>query len=604
MLKFISIQYLVSEYFKVLVRFPVTILCALTVAISGNFLIWHPSTFNDLLIGKMIISCYIGFCYSLAIYLFFESKETNKTNTIVKHLIAIIIPALYFLSLFDKGDIWNEQTIQKNFVIILTGHLCVAFAAFLRKDFVSSFWEFNKTLFLRFVTSGIYTVVIFAGLSGALLACQELFGLEIDSNTYLTLFVWCVTFFQTSIFLSGVTTKENLFAETIIYSNPIKIFAQYILLPLALVYLGILYAYELKILIAFNLPKGWVSSLVLAYAIVGLFCFLLLNPVKDNDENKWVKTTLKYFYLSIIPLLFLLFISVYVRVKEYGITEERYYLIWLTMWLVAITVYGIVSKKLNIKLIPISLACIHLIMVIGPLNGFTISRISQQNRLEKLMLENGLWDGFKLTSSAKKIDKKNADDIRSIIKYLTNNHDLKNISPLLGIDLLAIESPFELDSNYTLRWGKNKITDSVLALVNLPVEIKDNYNTTIKSGEENVFESEGAKYIIKNSNYNNEETYKIDKDELMSYHNDKLDTLWVLYQNKKYFADMVSFKKSMINLKQNHQTSSDIKIDKMSIPMLNADDKLKLSFQSVELIKKDSGKGYELNNIEYVILVK
>ena len=604
MLKFISLRFLATEFLKVLMRFPVTIICAFCIAITGNFLIWNANDYNNLLVGKIIISCYIGACFSLAVYIFFETKASGKTNNILKHFISILIPLVYFFSLYDKADIWNEQLVQKNFVLLLTGHLTVAFAAYLRKDFMSSFWEFNKTLFLRFITSGIFTVVIYAGLSGAILACQELFGIDIDGKTYFTLFVWCSTFFQTSIFLAGVTSKESLFAETIIYSNPIKIFAQYILLPLALLYLGILYAYEIKILITFNLPKGWVSSLVLAYAIVGLFCFLLLNPIKDKDENKWVKSTLKYFYFSIIPLLFLLVISVYVRIKEYGITEERYYLIGLTLWLAAITAYGIVSKKLNIKLIPISLACVHLLMVIGPLNGFTISRISQKNRLEKLMLETGLWDGNKLINSKKKIEPKTADDIRSIVRYLTKTHNLNDISPLLGIDLLAIEKQCESDSNYNIRWGKDRIADSVFILINLPTETEKYDNTTINIGEENIFETNGAKFMVKRSDYpsGKEVIHNINDEVIRSYHTEKLDTLWVMYQNKKYLANMGDLKRSLIALKMKHQASSTIKVKSMNIPIVNADDKITIALQSIELTKKDSI--YGLNNIEYLILIK
>jgi hypothetical protein len=64
-------------------------------------------------------------------------------------------------------------------------------------------------------------------------------------KVYGTIFFWCNIFFQSCIFLAGITNKENLYAEKIVYPNPLKIFAQYILLPIATLYLGILYAYEI-----------------------------------------------------------------------------------------------------------------------------------------------------------------------------------------------------------------------------------------------------------------------------------------------------------------------------------------------------------------------
>jgi hypothetical protein len=340
-------------------RFPVTLLCSLIAASTAHTAIWEVGDVNAIWYSKIILTCYIGLCFSLAIYLFFESKTESKTNTILKHVLALLVPFAFYLSIYNDSNIWTENIVQRNFVLLLVGHLAVAFSAYLQKGNLSSFWEFNKSLFLRFITASVYTVVVFAGICGALLACHELFGLEVNKNVYGTIFFWCNIFFQSCIFLAGITNKENLYAEQIVYPNPLKIFAQYILLPIAALYLGILYAYEIKILIAFTLPKGWVSSLVLAYAVLGLFCFLLLHPIKDNNENKWVKSTLKYFYWSIIPLLVLLFVSVFVRINQYGITTERYYILGLSLWLAGITFYGVISKNLNIKLIPISLAIVH-----------------------------------------------------------------------------------------------------------------------------------------------------------------------------------------------------------------------------------------------------
>jgi len=351
----------------------------------------------------------------LAVYLFFESKKDSKNNQIIKNVIALLIPFIFGITVYFKPDIWTKNEVQRNLILLLSGHLAVSFSAYLGKGNLNSFWEFNKSLFLRFITASVYTLVIYAGISVALLACDELFGIDVDGKTYATLFFWCNTFFQACVFLAGITKKNKLFEEKINYPNPLKVFAQYILLPIAILYLVILYAYKIKILINYSLPEGWVCTLVLAYAIVGLFCFLLLYPIKDNEDNKWVKTTLKYFYLSIIPLLVLLFISIFYRINQYGLTEVRYYVLALSFWLAGITFYGLFSKNLNIKLIPISLAALHLLMVIGPVNGFTISRISQQNRLENLLIKNKIFDGTKLTITNTKMDDKEANLIQSSV---------------------------------------------------------------------------------------------------------------------------------------------------------------------------------------------
>ena len=601
MLKFISIKFIVTELLKVIYRFPVTFICSLTASIASQILVESSDEEIELILQKVLLSSYVGLCYSLAIYLFFESKAENKTNIILKHVLAVLVPALHYFNIHFIPNIGSENVFQRNFVLLLVGHLAVAFEAYLQKGNLSSFWEFNKSLFLRFITASVYTIVTYLGLSGAILASHELFGFFTNSKIYLSLFIWCNIFFQSCLFLAGIKNKENLYAEQIVYPNPLKIFAQYILLPIAALYLFILYAYEIKIIFQFSLPKGWVSSLVLAYAVLGLFCFLLLHPIKDNDENKWVKSTLKYFYWSIIPLLCLLFVSVYVRINQYGITPERYYVLGLSLWLAGITFYGVVSKNLNIKLIPISLAVVHLLMVIGPVNGFMVSRISQQNRLEKLLIKNQLFDGTKTISNPKPIEKTDAEQIRSIVSYLIKANNINDVSPLCGIDLLAIENQLIKRNNYHNRFDKYKIADSVLSLLNISEEADNRQLTYFNCTIEDVYETNGAKYLLKRESYpsNMEKTFEFNNEKLISYHADKLDVLWIEYQNKKYVINTEKMKSDLFNLKQNESQNTYIRFNKYIIPLVNADGKIELHLTNCELNYLN-----KFENIAYYILVK
>lgn len=600
MLKFISIKFIVTELLKVIYRFPVTFICSLTASVASQILIESSDEGLDLILVKVVLSSYVGLCYSLAIYLFFESKAENNTNTILKHVLGLLVPFLFYFSIYNSASIWSENIAQRNFVLLLVGHLSVAFAAYLKKGHLSSFWEFNKSLFLRFITASVYTIVTYLGLSGAILASHELFGFFTNSETYLSLFFWFNIFFQSCIFLAGIKNKEYLYAEQIVYPNPLKIFAQYILLPIAALYLFILYAYEIKIIFQFSLPKGWVSSLVLAYAVLGLFCFLLLHPIKDNDENKWVKSTLKYFYWSIIPLLGLLFVSVFVRINQYGITPERYYILGISLWLSGITFYGVISKNLNIRLIPISLAIVHLLMVFGPVNGFMVSRMSQQNRLEKLLTKNQLFDGTKIVSNPKPIEKTDADQIRSIVSYLVKANNINDVSPLCGIDLIAIEKHLKNDLNYDSGFEQYKIADSILSLLNVssvPINYIETYFNCVN--EDIVYETNGAKYLLKREGYlaDGEKVFEFNSDKLVSFHNEKLDELWIKYQNKKYVANLVKMKNDLLAL--NEPNNNNIRFNNYTIPLINGDEKIEVRLLNIRL---NYLKNFE--NIEYYILVK
>src|SRR5262249_11266082 len=58
-------------------------------------------------------------------------------------------------------------------------HLFAAFAPYVASTRPNGFWQYNKLLFLRALTAWLYTMVLFAGLSIALVAIDKLFGVTI-----------------------------------------------------------------------------------------------------------------------------------------------------------------------------------------------------------------------------------------------------------------------------------------------------------------------------------------------------------------------------------------------------------------------------------------
>ena len=111
------------------------------------------------------------------------------------------------------------------------------------------------------------------------------------------------------------------------YPKGLKNFTQYVLLPLISLYLVILICYEAKILVTLSLPVGWVSYLVLVFAIFGILSFLLVHPIATQTANLWMRTFNRWFYFLLIPLLGLLFWAILYRINLYGFTHERYYVL-------------------------------------------------------------------------------------------------------------------------------------------------------------------------------------------------------------------------------------------------------------------------------------
>jgi hypothetical protein len=213
------------------------------------------------------------------------------------------------------------------------------------------------------------------------------------------------------------------------YPKGIKIFAQYILFPLVMVYLIILYAYMAKILISWNWPQGWVSRLILGFSTTGIFSLLLLYPIRDRAENKWIKTASRWFYIVMIPIVIMLLLALWRRISEYGFTEGRYIGTVLGLWLGGIVIYFIFSNKKSIKAIPISLSVLALIISFGPWGVFSVSEKSQVNRLQEFLIKNKILVDGHIQKVSTAVPQDNSRQISSILSYLHDIHGYDRIQP-------------------------------------------------------------------------------------------------------------------------------------------------------------------------------
>ena len=85
--------------------------------------------------------------------------------------------------------------------------------------------------------TAIFSVVLFAGLAIALAALDNLFGVSVPGKRYAELWVLIVGLFSPWFFLSGVPEDLDSLDRVEEYPKGLKIFAQYILLSLVVVYL-------------------------------------------------------------------------------------------------------------------------------------------------------------------------------------------------------------------------------------------------------------------------------------------------------------------------------------------------------------------------------
>ena len=499
MAKFPSLQSVFKATADTINRFPLETLATFIGTIYSLIIIDNIDNKTDQFNVKDVICSSLCLVFFLSSSLYFESK---KSKTWIRFATSLFFGGLIAAFVFNLSEKITFIEGLQLFVLSIALHLLVSFAGFIPKMYdQDEFWEFNKQLFIRIITAGIYSSVLYLGLSLAILAITKLFNVEFYDEIYADLFVIISGVFNTIFFLAGIPETNN--ADTSLklsYPKGLKNFTQFVLMPLISLYLVILLCYETKILITLSLPVGWVSYLVLIFAIFGILSFLLIHPIAKETGNLWMRTFSKWFYFLLVPLLGLLFWAILYRVNLYGFTLERYYVLLLSIWLTVVVAYFIINKQPKIKFIPISMCLFGLLSIAGPQSADSISKNSQLSRFEEYM--NGM--------GTKKLTFDQEKDLSSIVDFLEENYGVNVLTPYTENKLTAL-----------LKKDKTPNSSQIMEAFGLEYrsdyETKEDNNTNFNYNKNynsnNITIVNGFDFSFEKSNYNSiddKESVKID----------------------------------------------------------------------------------------------
>lgn len=500
-MKLSSLRVLFTTAYITLKRFPLEILFAWLLTIT--LIIWvHIADHTDesnIKILRYAMTFYLGIAGSLSISMFRERYKPSFRRMVGIYLI-------FFTGLFAYG--WNVpvpfrlMSIYQFVVLALSFHLLVSFIPYVRGEAQLGFWQYNKTFFLRFLNAAIFGGVLFGGLALALLGIHFLFEISINDNFYLDLFIVISGLFLTWFFLSGIPEDLEGLDEYDDYPWIVKAFTQFILIPLATIYLVILYAYMVKILITTTWPVGWVSYLVLYYSVVGILSMLLIWPRRTDSSSSWLRWFNGAFYISLLPLLAMLMIAICKRIGAYGVTVERYYVLLLGIWLFLISLYFLFSKIKNIRVIPVSLCLFGLLSTFGPFGADAVSIRSQTERLTSFLKESGMYSNGKILKSDTVVKERNLDEIRSVAGYLVESHGYASLQPFFDLNL---DSVFSNNKNTGSVYNQREIIFALMGFESMPLYNKSFSGFTCNRIHENVLPSEGMKIWLNNFYFNENE---------------------------------------------------------------------------------------------------
>lgn len=610
-MKLPSIHYLITSAKISFLRFPLTIISSIIAVTISIYLIEHENEIPNMLPYINIMLCMaIGIPLYFCVTVIFNKKGfNNRTNIIFNLLATVILIAIYF-SLPNIDSTHNTSLPYIKYALYnITCHLLVSFIPFVFSKQLNGFWHYNKTLFIRILASFVYSSFIYIGLIIALTSLKLLFDVNLHEQLYVEIWVVTIGVFNTWFFVSGIPNDFDILDTIYEYPKGLKTFSQFVLLPLLALYLIILYAYGSKILVLWDWPKGIVSYLIVFVSVLGILTFLLIYPYGNKAENNWINKTSKIYYILLLPLLVILFIAIFMRVSEYGITINRYAIVTLGIWLTIVCAYTIIGKT-NIKFIPTSLAIILILISVGPWGMFSYSEHSQVKRLKhileqsKIIVNNKLvnetiWIHDSLPSLNSNNDLKNEgylndslhNEIKSILDYLDNHHGFslvkvwytQNLDSIINSDTSKKENSYHYSEAeiYMRTLGlKYEIIDSESE--KSKISYNSNYNTLIKT-------TTGYDYLVTFNIYNyneiDEEICNFDIDSTkytLNYLNKKQFTLCIKSKTDAIYFDLETLIKDL-QKEFGKKPDAVIPIKKMTLSNSSKDYEFKLEFHSIEL---------------------
>jgi hypothetical protein len=403
-------------------RFPLLLACGLLAATAGILLV--NSSENEPYV-RLLAAATLGLPLLFALTL---TGERRFAPGDARRWLLQGIGVVMLVAFWAAWPHWPEPVqVGRYFELSVSFHLLAAFLPYARVDEQNGFWHYNKALFIRFLMAGLFAAVLFGGLAVALAALDKLLGVDVPNEAYGRLWMLMAFVFATWVFLGGVPEDLAALEQQRDVPAALRVFAQYVLVPIVVIYLVILTLYLGKVLIERQWPSGWIGYLVSSVATIGILAWLLVRPLEDT-EHVWVRTYTRGFYIAILPAIVMLWLAIGKRVAQYGVTERRYFMIVLSLWWAGIAIYYTLGKSRNIKVIPATLCVLGLVTFLGPWGAYRVSLASQRGRLDHLVAQYGL----KPSSVSREVPFDDRKEIAATLRYLLEREDGKAIAARFG----------------------------------------------------------------------------------------------------------------------------------------------------------------------------
>lgn len=373
---------------------------------------------------KIQASIGIALPLMLASYIYFSQQTVYK---IISQIVFVALGFAYYFYLSQWIQYGNESFIITN-IIVWIGSLSILFLSHWNRakhqDNQLRFCDAN--IIWSTIIAWFFTGVLCLGIAGVFQSLEYLFDVAIQRDYMADITMIVMGIWWTSLFLKRITHHT-----TYHYPKLLEIFAKYILAILVGIYTLILLSYGIKILLTGIWPKGEVVYMVMWYFALGFATTLCLYPLTNTPNYRRVRNFNLWFYISSLPILFLGFMSLYLRVDQYGWTINRYLVVALLCFFACLWLFNILYKNYKTFWL-FSLLSVFCVSILLPFVGFNdVIRNHQTHKLGQALLQANVLDTNNKLIGNIVLTGTNAQQVYSSIDYIGNTFDQKTILKLV-----------------------------------------------------------------------------------------------------------------------------------------------------------------------------
>ncbi|GEM_PF-4162863 len=399
---------------ETILRFPFSVLMAVL------FTIFSFIELNDIDIGQRLDPwLYVLLAASFFAYTSLKLVYENSKVSLTLYSLLLIVVTVFLLSF---GILQDAYSLSFLLLGSITFTLVAPFLINDQGDIASC--NFNTALAASAFFAILSAVILCIGVSSIITTVDFLFGTSVSIEMHANIWLIGLALFAPLYALPRIPEESDLNEKH--YPASVATIFVYILAPLIAVYFGVLYAYMLKILVEWDLPKGSIAYLVVSFGIIGVFWHIFSYPIKDGG-TAFFRFLYRYFYLAFLPPLLLLCLGIGVRILDYGFTEQRYLILIFTVWFILATAYVLLIKEPRFKNIILVISGLLILSSFGFWGAGSVSERSQVSRLETLLEKHNLLADGKIIPTAQKIESRDIERMQSILQYLSDTGKLQDV---------------------------------------------------------------------------------------------------------------------------------------------------------------------------------